>query len=95
MHTIVLTRKDGFSCIVDDFVALELVAGQGGSEESQRWPLGELTITVNYRETRHILINTNHTMQRYCDTCIGTCTCTRLMYMSHTCTKTIKKINFI
>ena len=56
MHTIVLTGSDGFSCIVDDLVALELVAGQGGSEETQRWPLGEFTITVNYRETRRIPI---------------------------------------
>ena len=35
-------------------MVLEVVAGQGGSEESQRWPLGELTIAVNYRVTRHM-----------------------------------------
>lgn len=57
IHVIVLTGKDGFPHIVDSDVALEFVAGQGGHEKSQCWPLSEVTITVNYRETRHIHVH--------------------------------------
>ena len=71
-------------------MVLEVVAGQGGREESQRWPLGELTVTVNYRGTRHILLVI--ISLRYYDTIIHVLVLVQvqkfiLMYMSHTRTK--------
>ena len=37
---------------MDGGVALKLIAGQGAIQKIQPWPLGEVTININYR-SRH------------------------------------------